>query len=133
MAVYSLLPPGRYLLEFKSENEERLSSPIGTFYFRVLSPFYETWWFRLLLGIVIIGVIFLIYKLNLNRILAVVNVRNRVARDLHDDMGSTLSTINILSSMAKTKLHTDSVNTSEYLSKISENSQRMMESMDDIV
>src|SRR5690606_31365199 len=63
----------------------------------------------------------------------VINLRNRVARDLHDDMGSTLSTINILSSMAKTKLVTDPVKSSEYISKISDNSHRMMEAMDDIV
>ncbi|EOZ93624.1 GGDEF domain protein [Indibacter alkaliphilus LW1] len=133
MAVYSLLPPGKYILEFKSENEERLSSPIGTFYFKILPPFYETWWFRLLILLISIGIIYVIFKLNINRILAVVKVRNRVARDLHDDMGSTLSTINILSSMAKTKLHTEPIKTSEYISKISENSQRMMEAMDDIV
>jgi signal transduction histidine kinase len=60
-------------------------------------------------------------------------LRNRVARDLHDDMGSTLSTINILSAMAKTKMNVDAVKTSEYLTKISDNSQRMMEAMDDIV
>jgi glucose-6-phosphate-specific signal transduction histidine kinase len=40
-----------------------------------------------------------------------------VARDLHDDMGSTLSTINILSSMAKSKMGTDPVRTTEYLGK----------------
>jgi len=133
MAVYSLLPPGRFTLEFRSENEEGISSPIGSFYFRILPPFYETWWFRLLVGTTLIGILAVMYRLHINRILAVVNVRNRVARDLHDDMGSTLSTINILSAMAKTKLNTDPVKTSEYISKISDNSQRMMEAMDDIV
>jgi signal transduction histidine kinase len=48
-------------------------------------------------------------------------------------MGSTLSTINILSTMAKTKMADDPVKTSEYIGKISDNSQRMMEAMDDIV
>jgi signal transduction histidine kinase len=66
-------------------------------------------------------------------LLAVEKLRNKVARDLHDDMGSTLSTINILTSMAKTKMNTDIVKTTEYLGKISDNSQRMMEAMDDIV
>jgi signal transduction histidine kinase len=60
-------------------------------------------------------------------------LRHRVARDLHDDMGSTLSTINILSAMAKSKMNTDAVKTASYISKISDNSQRMMEAMDDIV
>lgn len=133
MAVYSLLPPGRFTLEFRSENEEGMSSPIGFFYFRISPPFYETWWFRLLVGAVFLSIVAVMYRLHINRILAVVNVRNRVARDLHDDMGSTLSTINILSAMAKTKLNTDPVRTSEYISKISDNCQRMMEAMDDIV
>jgi signal transduction histidine kinase len=93
----------------------------------------QTWWFKAFLGLLFLGIVALIYRMNVNRILAVVKLRSRLARDLHDDMGSTLSTINILSSMAKTKLGTDPAKTSEYISKISENSQRMMESMDDIV
>ena len=56
-----------------------------------------------------------------------------MARDLHDDMGSVLSTINILSTMTKTKMAEDPVKASEYIGKISDNSQRMMEAMDDIV
>ncbi|RPA69442.1 hypothetical protein EF405_06520 [Cyclobacteriaceae bacterium YHN15] len=133
MAVYSLLPPGKYTLEFRSENEEGVSSPVGSFYFSILPPFFETWWFRILIGFTVIFILGIMYRLHINRILAVVKVRNRVARDLHDDMGSTLSTINILSTMAKTKLHADPVKASEYISKISDNSQRMMEAMDDIV
>ncbi|SIT02501.1 ligand-binding sensor domain-containing protein [Belliella pelovolcani] len=133
MAIYSLLPPGKYILEFRSENEEGRASAVGSFSFRITPPYYETWWFRLLVILSIIGTLLLIYRLHLNRILAVVKVRNRVARDLHDDMGSTLSTINILSAMAKTKLGNDPVKTSEYISKISDNSQRMLEAMDDIV
>lgn len=133
MAVYSLLPPGKYTLNYRSENEEGISSPIGSFVFRIKPPYHQTWWLRLLLGLLILGTIILMYQLHINKIWAVVKLRNRVARDLHDDMGSTLSTINILSSMAKTKLHTDPVKTSEYISKISDNSQRMMEAMDDIV
>ena len=81
----------------------------------------------------VLGTLFIMYRLYINRIWALVKLRNRVARDLHDDMGSTLSTINILSSMAKTKLITDPVKSSEYISKISDNSHRMMEAMDDIV
>lgn len=133
MAVYSLLPPGDYVFEFRSENEEGLSSPIGSFVFTITPPFYETWWFRILIGVLVLGTLVLIYRLHINRLLAVVKLRNRVARDLHDDMGSTLSTINILSVMAKTKLVTDPVKSSEYISKISDNSHRMMEAMDDIV
>jgi signal transduction histidine kinase len=85
------------------------------------------------LSLAFFGLLYFIHRLRINRILAVENLRNSVARDLHDDMGSTLSTINILSTMAKSKLNTDNVRVSEYLGKISDNSQRMMEAMDDIV
>ncbi|MFC4872464.1 ligand-binding sensor domain-containing protein [Negadavirga shengliensis] len=132
-AVYSYLPPGNYIFQVKTENEEGESSETVDFSFSITPPFFETWWFRTLLILLAGGIIAGAYRLHLNRMLAVVALRNRVARDLHDDMGSTLSTINILSSMAKTKLHTDPVKTSEYISKISDNSQRMMEAMDDIV
>jgi signal transduction histidine kinase len=73
------------------------------------------------------------HRLRLTRVLAVEKIRARVSRDLHDDMGSTLSTINILSSMAKAKMGSDPKKTAEYIGKIGDNSQRMMEAMDDIV
>jgi signal transduction histidine kinase len=65
--------------------------------------------------------------------MAVEQLRNRVARDLHDDMGSTLSTINILTAMAINKVNVDITKTSDYLHKIAEYSERMMDVMDDIV
>ena len=59
-------------------------------------------------------------------------LRSNIARDLHDDMGSTLSSINIISKMALQNKNTD-LYMKEYLQKIKENSGRMLESMSDIV
>lgn len=56
-------------------------------------------------------------------------VRNGIARDLHDDIGSALSSIHILSQIALK----DSVNIPAHLQKISEGSFKMMEGMSDIV
>jgi signal transduction histidine kinase len=56
-------------------------------------------------------------------------VRSKVARDLHDDIGSTLSSINIMSQLAIR----EQGNGSQHLTKIAENSLRMMENMSDIV
>lgn len=132
-AVYSLLPPGAYRFEAKTANELGVFSEATVYAFEIKPALVQTWWFKVFLGLFFLGIVILIYRMNVNRILAMVELRSHLARDLHDDMGSTLSTINILSSMAKTKLETDPAKTSEYISKISENSQRMMESMDDIV
>lgn len=57
-------------------------------------------------------------------------VRNNIARDLHDDIGSTLSSINILS---KVMLNSPEAVNAEGLKKINQHSGNIMESMGDIV
>ncbi len=133
-ANYTTLSPGKYMFNVKCINMQGMESAhITSLPLTILPHFYQTWWFALL-GFVLLGwLTYLIYRLRLTKLLAIERVRNKVARDLHDDIGSTLSTINILSSMAKSKMHTDPVKTSSYLSKITDNSQQMMEAMDDIV
>ncbi len=59
-------------------------------------------------------------------------VRTRIARDLHDDIGSTLSSIAILSQVAKQQSQ-KAVTPTEILEKISNSAQKMMDSMHDIV
>lgn len=56
------------------------------------------------------------------------HMRQNIARDLHDDIGSTLSSINIMS-----KLAMQQADNSGHLQKISTYSSRMMETMSDIV
>ncbi|MFT3908509.1 MAG: two-component regulator propeller domain-containing protein [Ferruginibacter sp.] len=133
-ASYALLPPGKYTFKIYCENLEGMRSLNTTeMFINIQPPFWRTWWFRTSILFVIALVIYDLHNARVKRLLAVEKLRNKVARDLHDDMGSTLSTINILTSMAKTKMNTDVVKTTEYLGKISDNSQRMMEAMDDIV
>lgn len=131
---FTSLPPGKYTFEVYSENIDGVRSKnIATLPIHISPPFWRTAWFLSTLLTLIALIAYAMHRLRINRILAVETIRNRVARDLHDDMGSTLSTINILSSMAKARLNTDVQKTGEYINKISDNSQRMMEAMDDIV
>jgi signal transduction histidine kinase len=60
-------------------------------------------------------------------------IRKQIARDLHDDMGSTLSSISILSQVAEKELVNANVVTKGLLGKITQNSQRMLDTMNDIV
>jgi len=131
---YSLLPPGRYTFKVYAVNVEGVRSKGTTeLHIVVKPPFYRSMWFMAALIFLLILIVYFLHRERVNRLLAVEKIRNRVARDLHDDMGSALSTINILSAMAKSKMTTDPVKTAGYISKISDNSQRMMEAMDDIV
>jgi two-component sensor histidine kinase/sugar lactone lactonase YvrE len=133
-AQYRLLPAGKYNFRVKVENLDGVSAGVTTTMKIIVKPhFWQTGWFISLLLMVFAMIGYGIHRLRLTRVLAVEKIRARVSRDLHDDMGSTLSTINILSSMAKAKMNTDIKKTAEYIGKIGDNSQRMMEAMDDIV
>ena len=133
ISPYANLKPGLYTYRVYAENSEGMRGPVTSFKIRINPPWWNAWWFFVICGLLFIAILYMLYRVRVNRILAMEKVRNRIARDLHDDMGSTLSTINILSEMAKRKVQTDTQKTSEYIDKISDNSQRMMEAMDDIV
>ena len=133
-ANYTLLPPGEYTFNVMCENADGLESKnITRLVIYIRPPFWRTWWFMALIALSIASLIYTLHRLRVQRLLAMEKVRTRIARDLHDDMGSTLSTINILSTMARMKVRGDVAKTEELLEKISDNSSRMMEAMDDIV
>jgi two-component system, NarL family, sensor histidine kinase UhpB len=89
----------------------------------------------LLVLIVIIGMLwfnrFKIVNRN-KRLLEMEKVRNNIAKDLHDDIGSTLSSINIMSGIMYKQAENGIIDTGG-LKKIKENSAAIMESMSDIV
>ncbi|HTR31293.1 MAG TPA: 7TM diverse intracellular signaling domain-containing protein [Puia sp.] len=58
-------------------------------------------------------------------------IRNKIAQDLHDDIGSTLSSISILSDLALRG--NSSAQTVETINEIKDSSMMLMERMDDIV
>jgi len=64
------------------------------------------------------------------RLIELEKMRNTIARDLHDDMGSALSSINIISKVALT---TEAGKVNEHLVKIHEHSGLILENMNDIV
>jgi signal transduction histidine kinase len=59
------------------------------------------------------------------------HIRNKIAQDLHDDIGSTLSSISILSDLALRE--NSSSQTMETMNEIKDSSMMLMERMDDIV
>lgn len=59
--------------------------------------------------------------------------RMRIARDLHDDMGSTLSSISIYSKVVSSYIENDTAKANEYLDKIKDNTAMLMENTTDLI
>jgi len=68
-----------------------------------------------------------------NRIMAVSEERNRIASDLHDDIGASLSSIRIYSGAAAKKFIDDPQESQRLIERINQNSSGMMDRMSDIV
>ena len=81
------------------------------------------------------GILFNRYKLKkkLEQQAQLLSIRNDIARDLHDEIGSTLTSIKILSEVSQKNLQKDQQKASELLRKITEQSSQMQQGMSDIV
>jgi signal transduction histidine kinase len=77
--------------------------------------------------------LYTVFRYRLNEKLKALEVRNSISRDLHDEVGSTLSSINFLSSMALEEANSNNEKARSILSSINESSYRMLDAMKDII
>ncbi len=91
-------------------------------------------WFLLagFLFAAILIALFIRYRYRLNQLKKLTEVRNSISRDLHDEIGATLSSINIYSEVAKNKLENNK-EVELLLQRIHDGSAQMMDGMSDIV
>jgi len=133
-AVYSYLPPGNYTFLVKGEDAEgHPSKNITRLVIKVKPPFWKTWWFLGLAAFAAIGFFYWLDKQRTLKIRATESIRTRIATSLTEDMSNSLSSINISSELAKNKIDSDRERTREYISQISDASNRMVQSMYDMV
>jgi signal transduction histidine kinase/ligand-binding sensor domain-containing protein len=105
--------------------------------FTVLRPVWQRWWFLLLGAIAASAAIYALYRYRVKQIIYLERVRTRIATDLHDDIGSSLSKIAILSEVVRQKSSANGAEqrngTNEPLEIIANTSREMVDSMSDIV
>ena len=127
---YDGLPPGKYRLVMQASNAANdFNGPEKILFIHINPPFWQTWWFRTLIVLAAIGTIYGIYRYRLQQVLRLQNIRNRIAADLHDDIGSTLNSISVYSEVAKK----DPARQTHALNMIGESSRKVIDAMSDIV
>lgn len=133
-ATYTNLSPGDYTFQVMGRNSSGVWSVEPTSIdIEVAPPWNATWWFRSLLVILFFSITYLFYRYRLHQLLRIERIRNRIAQDLHDDIGSTLSSVSLFSSVLKEKLVEPDERSMALLNKIASSTTEMMESMNDMV
>lgn len=132
-AIYSRLTAGDYAFTVEGRNPIGGLGATQTVAFSVLAPFWKTNWFFALMAGLGLAIPYSIYRYQLSQVHRIQQIRNRIAGDLHDDIGSTLSSIRIYSDIVRNQVGTRAPEATPLLERMSENAGEMLESMSDIV
>ncbi|HUA66655.1 MAG TPA: two-component regulator propeller domain-containing protein [Alphaproteobacteria bacterium] len=101
-AQYTQVPPGSYRFRVIACNNDGVWSPAGDSLAVIIAPFWwETTWFKLLALALVGTFIFGVVRQRRTRLRELERLRVRIAGDLHDELGSSLWSITLLSQMLK--------------------------------
>ncbi len=135
LANYTNLSPGEYIFKVRGANQDRIWNPNETkVYILINPPFWRTWWFIGLAILLISAGIYYLGTMRSRSELAIEKLKTKLAADLHDNIGSGLTEISILSELANKEIEI-STNQSVQgkLKNISEVARQLIDSMSDIV
>ena len=110
-----------------------ISQQPATFTFTVLPPIWARWWFLAVSVLVVIGSTYSVYRYRVRRLIELERVRTRIATDLHDDIGASLSRMAILSEVVKRQDEVKSGTSRRMLTEIADSARGLVDAMSDIV
>lgn len=131
-ASFTNLNPGHYTLEvMATTNPLQWGANITSISFDVLPPFWQTWWFLSAFAAGMLGVLFFLHQYRINQKLHIERLRTKIASDLHDEVGSSLTRISIYSDLLTAGTNDEEKVT--YLENIRNTSRDVVSTMSDIV
>lgn len=143
-ADYDYIPPGNYRFQVIACNNDGVWNEIGsTLAFTILPYFWQTEWFRVLglAGLILVTGVVAWYGTRrrmrarlerMERQRALERERARIAKDIHDDLGASLTRINLLSQSAR-RATSGGPQAMKNLDQICSTARQLTRAMDEIV
>lgn len=129
---FNSLPPGKYTLRVQvAVAGSNWSKSEWSTFIMVNKPWYNEWWFYVLSLATVAGIVYIFYRYRIKELIRIQNIRNRISADMHDEIGSTLSSISFYSQALL--MQTQDEKQKLVLEKIKENAQHVQEGLSDIV
>jgi len=127
------LRPGTYHAEVRASLDgTRWSPAVASLSFRVLPPFWLTAWFLALLVASTAAAAYGLFRYRVAQSLRLERTRTRIAADLHDDIGASLSRIALQSELLR-RAGPSADAADHRLAEIAESARALVDSMSDIV
>jgi signal transduction histidine kinase len=128
------LSPGAYRFLVRAVNAEGVTSlNPAVVSLSIARPVWQRWWFLALALLMVSLMAYATYRYRLAQLLKVERVRTRIATDLHDDIGASLSRMAILSEVVKQQTGGNGNQASGLLTEIADSARGLVDSMSDIV
>lgn len=130
---FSRLAPGKYTFMVRAANNSGIwSQQSASISFSIRPPFTQTAWFYLLLAFGMAGIFYSLYRFRLRQLMRTEQIRTEISRNLHDEVGSTLTNISLGSLLAQKQLHNEEA-VGRILERIYQDSQNISVVMREIV
>jgi signal transduction histidine kinase len=132
-ASYTNLSPGEYTFRVQGASAGGSWNEAGDLFGFFVAPFvWQTWWFRISAAAALISLGLAAHRYRTRRLLDLERLRLRIASDLHDDVGSNLSSIALLSEILHNQSRLDDVQRRQIL-RINQAAQETISSLRDII
>ena len=131
---YANLAPGSYRFLVRAVTADgTFSQSPATVTFRILPPIWQRWWFLTVGVLVVVASTYTLYRYRVRQLIELERVRTRIATDLHDDIGASLSRMAILSEVVKRQDEVKSGTSRRMLTEIADSARGLVDAMSDIV
>ncbi|HEX3560099.1 MAG TPA: two-component regulator propeller domain-containing protein [Pyrinomonadaceae bacterium] len=132
--TYANLAPGAYRFLVRAVNADGAASlEPAIVSFRISPPVWSHWWFILSAALLFGAGVYAFARAGFRRKLELERVRTRIATDLHDDIGASLTRIAMLSEVTQRENGGAHPSSARRLTQIADDARTLVDSMSDIV